>query len=161
MERCIRHSPGWEVRVTEFEIDVSDGPKKYDILELMRCNQLVAISTHGEANRQCWTSFTFGTRHRLDSVIKRLADADHGKVKVDYRMAIGLSGFRNHRLLPARLFTRALEMETTCGGKAEALGESAVRKRESASTRLGTCSSERGSCPWFGRTAASSTSARG
>ena len=26
----------------------------YDLLELMRSIQLVALSTHGEANRQCW-----------------------------------------------------------------------------------------------------------
>ena len=37
----------------------------YDLLELMRSNQFVAISTHGEANCQRWTWFSlFGTRHR-------------------------------------------------------------------------------------------------
>ena len=27
----------------------------HELLEMLRSNQLVAISTHGEANRQCWT----------------------------------------------------------------------------------------------------------
>ena len=57
--------------------------------ELMRANQLVASSTHGEANRQCWTWFSpFGNRHCMDYMIKRLKDADHRKVKVDNRMPV-------------------------------------------------------------------------
>ena len=64
----------------------------YYLLESMRSNQLVTISKHGEANRQCWTWLSsFGTRHRLDFLITRLTDADHGKVKVDYRVPVGLS----------------------------------------------------------------------
>ena len=40
-------------------------------------------------------------------MITRLTDADHGKVKVDYRMPVGLSGFRDHRPLFVRVCTRA------------------------------------------------------
>ena len=80
----------------------------YDLLELMRSNQLVATATHGEANRQCWAWLSpSGARHRLDYIITHQTDADHGKVRVDCRMPVGLSGFRDHRPLVARVCTRA------------------------------------------------------
>ena len=96
---------------------IRDGRKKWNqnghgLLELLRSDQLVATSTHGEANRQCWTWLSpFGTRHRLDYMIARQTDADHGKVRVDYRMPVGLSGFRDHRPLIKRVCTRAQEKE--------------------------------------------------
>ena len=63
---------------------------------------------HGEAGRQCWTWLSlFKTRHRLDCMITHQTDADHGKVRVDYRMAVGLSGFRDHRPLITRVCTHA------------------------------------------------------
>ena len=40
-------------------------------------------------------------------MITRQTDADHGKVRVDHRMLVGLSGFRDHRPLVARVCTRA------------------------------------------------------
>ena len=83
-------------------------PSGHELLELWRSNQLVAISTHGEANRQCWTWLSpFKTKHRLDHMITRQTDADHGTVRVDYRMPVGLSGFRDHRPVVARVCTRA------------------------------------------------------
>ena len=64
----------------------------------------MAISTHGEANRQCWTSLSpLKTRHCLDDMIAHQTDEDHGKVRVDYRALVGLSGFRDHRPLVARV----------------------------------------------------------
>ena len=51
----------------------------HELLELLRSNQLVAISMHGEANRQCWIWLSpVGTRHRLDYMITLQTDADHG-----------------------------------------------------------------------------------
>ena len=83
----------------------------YDFLGSMRSNPLVASSTHGEANRQCWTWLSpTGTRHRLDYMITRLTDADHGKVKVDYNMPVGSSRFRDHRPLFARICTRVVSV---------------------------------------------------
>ena len=77
-------------------------------MELLRSNQFVAISTCAEAHRQCWTWLSpFGTRRRLDYMTTRQTDADHGKVNVDYRMPVGVSGFRDHRPLFARVCTRA------------------------------------------------------
>ena len=79
----------------------------HELLEVLRSNQHVAISTHGEANRQCWTWLSpFKTRHRLDYMITRQTDADHGKARVDCRMPVGLSGFRDRRPLIARVCTR-------------------------------------------------------
>ena len=42
--------------------------------------------------------------HKLirSQYLPRQTDADHGKVRVDYRMPVGLSGFRDHRPLVAR-----------------------------------------------------------
>ena len=83
-------------------------PNGHELLELLRSNQLVAISKHGKVNRQCWTWLSpFKTRDRLDYMITRQTDADHGKVRVDYRMPVGLSEFRDHRPLVARVCTRA------------------------------------------------------
>ena len=76
---------------------------------------LLAISAHGEANRQCWTWLSpFGTRLRLHYMITRRTDADHGKVKVDYRMPVGFVVFKiTDRCLHE--YARSLEVETTCG----------------------------------------------
>ena len=80
----------------------------HELSELLRSNRLVAMSTFAEANRQCWTWLSpFGTRHRLDYMTTRQTDADHGRVKVDYSMPVGLSGFRDRRPLFARVCTRA------------------------------------------------------
>ena len=77
----------------------------HELLEVLRSNQLVSTSTHGEANRRCWTWLSpFKTRHRLDYMITRQTDADHGKVRFDYRMPVGLSGLR--------VCTRALWTDT-------------------------------------------------
>ena len=79
-------------------------PNGHELLELSRSNQLVATST-----RQCWTWLSpFKARHRLDYMITRQTDADTGKVRVDNRMPVGFSGFRDHRLVVARECTRAL-----------------------------------------------------
>ena len=68
----------------------------------------MATSTHGEACRRCWTWLSpLKTRHRLDHTITRQTDADHGKLRVDYRMPVGLSGLRDHRPLIARVCARA------------------------------------------------------
>ena len=57
-----------------------NGHELLELLRSSRSNQLVAMSTHGEANRQCWTWLSlFKTRHRLDYMITRETDADHGK----------------------------------------------------------------------------------
>ena len=84
-------------------------PHGYDLLELMRSVRLVTVSAHGEANRQCWTWLSpFGTRHRLEFLITHLTDADHGKVKVDCRMPVGLSGFsRSQSAVCTRVHARA------------------------------------------------------
>ena len=47
------------------------------------------------------------SRHRLDCMVTRQTDEDYGKVRVDYRMPLGLSGFRDHRPLVERVCTRA------------------------------------------------------
>ena len=64
---------GSEVQAAEFVIDAKKWtPNGHELLELLRSNQLVAILTHGEANRQCWTWLSpFKTRHRLDNMITR------------------------------------------------------------------------------------------
>ena len=80
----------------------------HDLLEMMRCNQLVAISTW--KSQSPVLDLAFGV---WDS--SRFIDADHGIVKVHYRMPVGLSGFRDDRPLFARVCTRPLE---TCGGQA-------------------------------------------
>ena len=49
----------------------------------------------------------FKTKHRLDYMITRQTDADYGKVRFDFRMPAGLSGFRDHGPLVARVCTRA------------------------------------------------------
>ena len=93
------------MQAAEFVMGAKNG---HELLEVLRSSQLVAISMHGEANRQSWTWLSsFKTRHRLDHMITRQTDADHGKVGVDHRMLVGLSGFRDHRPLVARVCTRA------------------------------------------------------
>ena len=43
----------------------------------------------------------------MDYMITRQTDADYGKVRVDYRVPVGFSGFRDHRPPVARVCTRA------------------------------------------------------
>ena len=107
MEKWTQHFLGLGMQVAEFVIGEKWTQNGLDLLEMSRSN-LVAISTHGEANRQCWTWLSpFKTKHRLDNMITRQTDADHGKVRVDYRTPVGVSGFRDHRPLVARVCTRA------------------------------------------------------
>ena len=99
----------------------------HELLEVLGSNRLVAMSTRGEANRQCWTWLSpFKTRHRLDCMITRQTDADHGKVRVDNCMLVGLAGFRDHRPLVARMCT--METETIGRGRTEAMGQNTFGK---------------------------------
>ena len=54
MEKRTQHFLGLEMQVAEFVIEEKMDPKwAYELLELLRSNQLVAILRHGEANCQC------------------------------------------------------------------------------------------------------------
>ena len=87
MEKWTQHFLGLDMQVAEFVIGEKWTPNGHELLEFLRSNQHVAISTDGEANRQCWIwLWPFKTKHRLDYMITRQTDADHGKVRVDYRI---------------------------------------------------------------------------
>ena len=69
MERRTQHVLGLEMQVAKFVIGEKFTHNGHELSELLRSNQLVAISTHG-ANRQCWTWLSpFKTKHRLDYMI--------------------------------------------------------------------------------------------
>ena len=131
----------------------------HELLELLRSNQFVAISTCAEAHRQCWTWLSpFGTRRRLDYMTTRQTDADHGKVNVDYRMPVGLSGFRDHRPLFARVCTRARWKRRQPAEEKHSDGTvHCWRERVSTSAGLEMHSLDRGHRLQFGRTTVSST----
>ena len=104
------------------------------------------------ASAGTWLS-PFGNRHRLDYMITRLTDADHKKVKVDFRMPVGLSGFRDHRPLCARACTRARarwKRRQPVEEKQDDGTEHCLRERERES--IGFCKR----APWKGEVAPSS-----
>ena len=154
MERCTPHSPGSEVQVTQFVIAVSDDNNGYDIQELMRSNQLVAISTHGDLAFAVWDPSSLGlhdhTPHRRGP----------RKSEVDNRIPFGFSGFRYHRPLFARICTRARwKWRQPEEEKTQTMGQSTVGERERDS--IGFCRSGKVHRSQFGRTVVPSTPTKG
>ncbi|CAK0906607.1 unnamed protein product, partial [Prorocentrum cordatum] len=89
--------------------------------EAIKGNDMKAASTGGKANASCWTRLSpLRKNHRIDYSAARGITANIASW-VDYKMPVGVAGFRDHRPATAKLLPRAKRW------KAQLIAQTVVR----------------------------------